>query len=77
MSDFWVNIILSIITGGTTIVLILLRIIFLNLKERIDRLEIKIEERLRSLSHEDRSLHTNLHDLSNMLIQAVSEMHKK
>ena len=75
------EIILSVISGilgvGLAITMTLIRIIYNSLTSRIDRLEQQLQDRLRTLGHEDRDIRSQIQGLSQLLIQAVKHNDSK
>ena len=58
---------------GVAVTLFLMRIIFLNLTARIDRFENKVDDRLRTLTHEDRDIRTQIASVTKLLIQVMNK----
>ena len=56
----WIEMLTVVIGLGVTVTLALLRIIFLNLNKKIDNIEAKMNDRLRTLQHEDRDIRSTI-----------------
>ena len=81
--DDWLTIVLAVIGFVASILLTLVGIIFTSQKNRIDRIEERLDkdvrelrqqilDRLRTLGHDDKSLQSNLDDLHKMFIDYIA-----
>ena len=79
----WISIVLGLLGFGLTITITLIGIIFSWLKARIDRNEEKadkdirefrqhMQDRLRTLGHEDREIRGNIDDLHQIFIEYIA-----
>lgn len=84
----WLSIVLGLLGFGLSISLTMLGIIFSFLKSRIDKneeiirdeireLDRNVQERLRSLGHEDRDIRGTIDGLHKIVIQALTEIKRK
>ncbi len=71
--SLWVDILTVIVGLGVTITLALIRILFINLNKKIDNLENKMNDRLRTLQHEDRDIRSTVDGWGKILLQILAQ----
>lgn len=69
----WISLILGILGMGLGLVTVLMRIIYSSLQNRIDKLEANIDNRLRTLTHEDRDIRNQIQGVTKLFFQAYRE----